>query len=152
MNKRYYLQFFYLLAILPTLLYLSSCTYDYFEDETNYEIYVPKADKNLMTDTYSIKDLSIFIYNGELNKERYSYNPFADNARSEVGNFNFRLYPGSYEVFSFINVEDLLFQDLNSYSKSRFDLQKSTDGTYKEPSAIYVDYKTPTIQFPGPIV
>ncbi|MFV0537037.1 MAG: hypothetical protein ACK5M3_06635, partial [Dysgonomonas sp.] len=45
-----------------------------------------------------------------------------------------------------------LFQDLNTYSKARFDLQKSTDGTYKEPSAIYVEYKTPTIQFPGPIV
>jgi hypothetical protein len=152
MNKRYYLQFFYLLAVLPTLLYFSSCTYDYFEDETNYEIYVPKADQNIRTETYSIKDLSIFIYNDELNKERYSYNPFTENARSKLGNFNFRLYPGSYDVYCFSDVQEILFQDLNTYSKARFDLQKSTDGTYKEPSAIYVEYKTPTIKFPGPIV
>ena len=46
MNKKYYSQFFYLLAVLPALLYFSSCTYDYFEDETNYIVYVPKADEN----------------------------------------------------------------------------------------------------------
>lgn len=152
MNKRYYLQFFVLLAVLPFLLYFSSCTYDYFEDETNYEIYVPKADQNKRTETYTIKDLSIFIYNDELNKERYSCNPFAENARSKLGNFNFRLYPGSYNVYCFSDVQEILFQDLNTYSKARFDLQKSTDGTYKEPSAFYVENKTPTIQFPGPIV
>ncbi|HMM03129.1 MULTISPECIES: hypothetical protein [unclassified Dysgonomonas] len=148
MNKRYYLQFFY----LPALLYLSSCTYDYFEDETNYEIYVPKADKNIRTETYSIEDLSIFIYNDELKKERYSDNPFSENARSRLGNFNFRLYPGSYNVYCFTNAQGTLFQDLNIYSQARFDLQQSTDGTYKEPSAIYLEYRTPTINFPGPVV
>lgn len=153
MNKKYYSQFFYLLAVLPALLYFSSCTYDYFEDETNYEIYVPKADQSIRTETYSIKDLSIFIYNDELYKERYSYTPFTENPRSKLGNFNFRLYPGTYNVYCFTNLEDILFQDLNTYSTARFDLQKSTDGTYyKEPSAIYVEYKTPTIQFPGPVV
>ncbi|MBK5719715.1 hypothetical protein JGH11_02390 [Dysgonomonas sp. Marseille-P4677] len=153
MNKGYYLQVFYLLAITSVLLLIpTSCTYDYFEDETNYEVYVPKADKDLRTETYSIEDLSIFIYNDVLNKERYSYNPFAENARSMSGNFNFRLYPGSYAVYCFTNVQETNFQNLNTYNEARFDLQQYTDGSYKEPSAIYVEYKTPTIHFPGPLV
>ncbi|MBB4035330.1 hypothetical protein GGR21_001219 [Dysgonomonas hofstadii] len=152
MNKRYSSQVLYLLVISLVILLVPSCTYDYFEDETNYEIYVPKADKNLRTETYGIEDLSIFIYNDVLQKERYSHNPFSENARSLLGNFNFRLYPGNYNVYCFTNVQDIYFQDLNTYSEARFDLKQSTDGTYEEPSAIYVDYKNTTINFPGPVV
>ncbi len=153
MNKRYYLQVLYLLTVTSMLLFsFSSCTYDYFEDETNYEIYIPKADKELKTETYCIEDLSIFIYNDVLTKEKYSRNPFAENARSLLGNFNFRLYPGSYTVYCFTNTEETNFQNLNTYNEARFYLQQNTDGTYKEPSAIYVEYKTPTIHFPGPVV
>jgi len=152
MNKRHSSQVFYLLVILFILLFSPSCTYDYFEDETNYEIYVPKADKNLRTETYSIEDLSIFIYNERLVKERYSYNPFTENARSISGNFNFRLYPGTYSVYCFTNVQETNFQNLNTYNEARFDLQQYTNGFYKEPSDIYVDYLEPTIQFPGPVL
>lgn len=153
MNKRYYLQVLYLLTVTSMLLFFfSSCTYDYFEDETNYEIYIPKADKELKTETYCIEDLSIFIYNDVLKKERYSHNPFAENARSISGNFNFRLYPGSYAVYCFTNTEGTNFQNLDTYTEARFDLQQYTDGAYKEPSAIYVEHKTPTIHFPGPVV
>ncbi len=152
MNKGYYTQIFSLLTILLVLLLIPSCTYDYFEDETNYEVYVPKADKDMRTETYGIEDLSIFIYNDVLNKERYSYNPFAENARSMSGNFNFRLFPGNYAVYCFTNVQDINFENLNTYNEARFDLQQYTDGSYKEPSAIYVEHKAPTIHFPGPIV
>lgn len=152
MNKGYYSRFFYLLVILPILLLIPSCTYDYFEDETNYVVYVPKVDKDLRTETYSIEDLSIFIYNDGLQKEKYSHSPFTENARSMSGNFNFRLYPGSYTVYCFTNAQETHFQNLNTYDEARFDLQQSTDGVYQEPSAIYVEYKTPTIQFPGPVV
>jgi len=151
MNKRHSSQAFYLLALI-FLFSVSSCTYDYFEDETNYEIYVPKADRNLRTDTYSIEDLSIFIFNETLVKDRYSHNPFTENARSMAGNFNFRLFPGTYSVYCFTNVQDIYFQNLNTYNEARFDLQQYTDGFYKEPSAIYVDYKEPTIEFPGPVL
>lgn len=149
MNKGYYSQVFYLLVVL---LLISSCTYDYFEDETNYEVYVPKVDKDMRTETYSIEDLSIFIYDDGLKKERHSHSPFTENARSMSGNFNFRLYPGSYTVYCFTNVTETHFQNLNTYNEARFELQQLTDGTYKEPSAIYVECKTPTIQFPGPVV
>lgn len=152
MNKGYYSRVFCLLVVLSILILIPSCTYDYFEDETNYVVYIPKVDKDKRTDTYSIEDLSIFIYNDGLHKEKYSHSPFTENARSMSGNFNFRLYPGPYSVYCFTNVQDTHFQDLNTYSEARFDLQKSTDGTYMEPSAIYVDYMNPTIQFPGPVL
>lgn len=152
MNKGFYPQVFFLLGMLSVLLLIPSCTYDYFEDETNYVVYVPQADKDLRTDTYGIEDLSIFIYNDGLQKEKYSHSPFAESARSMSGNFNFRLYPGSYNVYCFTNVEEVSFQDLNIYNEARFDLQQLTDGTYEEPSAIYVEYKTPAIHFPGPII
>jgi hypothetical protein len=152
MNKDYYPQALCFLAILSILLFIPSCTYDYFEDETNYEVYVPKADKDLRTETYGIEDLSIFIYNEGLKKERYSLSPFAENARSKSGNFNFRLYPASYTVYCFTNVKEINFRNLDTYNEAGFDLQQSTDGYYKEPSAIYVEYKTPTIHFPGPVV
>lgn len=152
MNKSYYSQTICLLVALSILFLIPSCTYDYFEDETNYVVYVPKADKDLRTETYSIEDLSIFIYNEALKKEKYSHSPFTENARSMSGNFNFRLYPGSYSVYCFTNVQETNFQDLNTYSEARFDLQRLTDDFYQEPSAIYVEHKTPTINFPGPVV
>jgi len=131
---------------------MQSCTYDYFEDETNYVVYVPKADRELRTETYSIEDLSILIYSGDLHKDRYSYHPFEENARSKVGNFHFRLYPNSYSVYCFTNVQEVTFQDINSHNQAKFDLEQNTDGYYNEPSAIHVDYKEPTINFPGPAV
>lgn len=152
MNKSYYSQTFCLLVVLSALLFIPSCTYDYFEDETNYVVYVPKADKDLRTETYSIQDLSIFIYNDGLKKEKYSHSPFAENARSLSGNFNFRLYPGSYNAYCFTNVQEISFQDLNTYNEARFDLQRLTDDFFQEPSAIYVEHKAPTINFPGPVV
>lgn len=151
MNKGYYSRALSLASVF--LLFISSCTYDYFEDETNYVVYVPKADKNLRTETYSIDELGIYIYSGDaLNKERYSYQPFTENPRSEVGNFNFRLYPGSYEVYCFSNLQEIKLQEQETYSRAGFCLAQAADGTYKEPPAIYVDYLTPTIHFPGPAV
>lgn len=152
MNKEYYLRFSCLLLVVCTLLVVSSCTYDYFEDETNYVVYVPKADKDMVTETYRIEDLSIFIYNDALYKERHSTSPFGENPRSRVGNFNFRLYPGNYSVYCFTNLENFHFENLHTYDQAKFNLEQHTDGTYKEPSAIYVDYKDPTINFPGPVV
>lgn len=150
MNKGYYSRGLSLVAILSLLL-VSSCTYDYFEDETNYVVYVPKADKELRTDSFQIEDLSIIICNGErIVKERYSFAPFAESGRSIRGDFNFRLYPGPYNVYCFSNMKETPLQDMDSYSQAWFGLTKADDGFYKEPSPIYLDYLTPTIEFPGP--
>lgn len=154
MNKGYsYFRGWCFLSISLFLVLISACTYDYFEDETNYEVYVPKADKNLRTETYKIENLNIFIYNEEgLRKERYSSDPFSENARSVVGNFNFRLYPGSHYVYCFANIQRDAFLDINSYNQVGFGLERFDDGFYREPSAIYVERLEPHIHFPGPVI
>ncbi|MDR2955400.1 MAG: hypothetical protein LBV43_09990 [Prevotella sp.] len=153
MIKEYHISGFYLLIALFLLLLVTSCTYDYFEDETNYVVYIPKADKNVRTEDYKVEDVNILIYNGDLQKERYSYHPFAENARSIYGNFNFRLYPGTYSVYNFTELQETSLIDLSSHSQARFELKQSADGLYyEEPQAIYVEYKNPTIHFPGPLV
>lgn len=151
MNKESYSWALSLVSVL--LFFLSSCTYDYFEDETNYVVYVPKANKNLRTETYKIEELGISIYSGDrLDKERYSCHPFSENARSAMGNFHFRLYPGNYEVYCFTNTQKVNFYEQGVCSRVGFCLQQSADGTYQEPSVIHVERLTPTILFPGPVV
>jgi hypothetical protein len=131
---------------------MSSCTFDYFEDETNYVVYVPKADRNRWTENYRIENLDMLIYNGDLSKEKHSVYPFTETSRSRVGNFNFRLYPGSYSVFCFTNAGSVDFHDIGHIDNARFQLRQLEGGAYNEPAAIYVDHAAPTIHFPGPVV
>ncbi len=139
--------------VICLLSILNSCTYDYFEDETNYIVYVPKADKDLLSDIYRIEDLGILIYNTtDLEKEKYSNYPFFENVRTREGNFNFRLFPGTHSVFCFANMQSVTFSDLASFDTAAFGLQKSSDSYYSEPPAIYTECATPTIHYPGPVV
>lgn len=152
MNKRYYFQG---LCLLTVLLFstLVSCTFDYFEDETNYIVYVPGADKNLRTETYGIEDLSILIYNNEsLKKEKHSGQPFSESVRSKIGNFTFRLFPDSYSVYCFTGMHHLTIEDRHVYSRTHLALQKHADGTYQEPGNIHIERLTTNIPFPGPLV
>lgn len=141
-----------LLSVLICLCLLSSCTYDYFEDETNYVVYVPKADVNKRTDTYKVDDVRIFIYNTDLEKDRYSLNPFEDNARTTVGNFNFKLLPGVHPVHCFSNITGVDFSEIQTYTTAKFALQQSEGGYYKEPPVILSEHFEPLIRFPGPLV
>lgn len=144
---------FCLSSILALICLLSSCTYDYFEDESNYVIYIPKADVNKRTDTYKVDDVGLYIYNNEsLERERHSVSPFEENARSRVGNFNFKLFPGQHYAYCFSNTSSTNFVETESFMTSRFLLKQSDNGAYKEPSAILLDKKDPLIQFPGPVV
>lgn len=152
MVKRYRIYWFYPILSLVLFIYISSCTYDYFEDESNYIVYVPKADENNMIENYLIEDLAIYIYNNDLQTERYSYMPFNETPRTRIGDFHFKLFPGSFNVYSFTNLSNITFSDLNSHNSSRFELQKNTDGYYLEPSAIHLEYSTPIIHSPGPVV
>lgn len=138
--------------IILSVCIFTSCTYDYFEDESNYVVYIPKADVNKITDTYKIDDVSILIYNDNLEKERYSYYPFDDNARTKLGNFNFKLFPGEHSVYCFTNIPEIGFSDIETYSTARFTLEQDESGYYKEPPAIMLERKQPFIRFPGPVV
>lgn len=153
MNQRYNSsKLSFLIVTVCLFSMMNSCTFDYFEDETNYVVYVPKADRKLQSDTYRIEDLSILIYDTDLEKERYSDYPFSENPRSKEGNFNFRVLPKTHAVFCFTNAQKVIFSDLSSLSTATFGLQKSSDGYYTEPPPIYAEYFTPTIHYPGPVV
>lgn len=138
--------------VLSVCICFGSCTYDYFEDESNYVVYIPKADVNKRTDTYKINDVSILIYNDNLEKERYSYYPFDDNARTKLGNFNFKLFPGEHSVYCFTNIPEIDFSDIDTYNTSRFSLKQDENGYYEEPPVILLESKKPLIRFPGPVV
>lgn len=143
----------YLIAIFACMCFTASCTYDYFEDETNYIVYVPKVNVNERTDTYKVDDLRILIYNtSSFERERYSSYPFEDNARTRVGDFNFKIFPGLHNVYCFSNISNVGFWDIESYDAARFELDQIEDGLYKEPPVILLNKLTPDIIFPGPIV
>lgn len=140
------------IILMICMCFMSSCTYDYFDDETNYVVYVPKADENERTDTYKIEDLTILIYNpSSLEKERRSSFPFDDNARTRVGNFNFKLFPGEHSVFCLTNTSGLEFAETNSFTDARFTLKQEGE-YYIEPSVVLLDTMKPLILFPGPVI
>lgn len=147
-----FLRLCFLIIVICLFSGMSSCTYDYFEDETNYVVYVPKADKSIRTDSYKIEDLSILVFKTEIEKEKYSNYPFTENARSQEGNFNFRLYPGEHSVFCFTNMQNIEFSNLSSFSTAAFALKKMSDGYYPEPPCIYSETAAPYIHYPGPVV
>lgn len=159
-NKNKYTVNFILSAFLVMMCFSTSCTYDYFEDETNYVLYVPKADINKRTDTYKIDEVKLFIYNNSIvEKDIYTFSPFDNNARTKVGNYNQKLFPGEHNVFCFSNIKGLTFSDTQSYQLSHFSLSKisgssesSEEDYYQEPLGVLLDTKKPLIRFPGPVV
>ncbi len=147
------------IAFLACISFFSSCTYDYFEDETNYVVYAPKADINKTSETYKINDIRILIYNGDLSKDRYSCNPFDENARAQVGNFHFKLFPGAHSVYCLTHISGVNLSNIDTHNTARLDLKQHTNGLednniayYQEPSPILLEYHTPIIRFPGPLV
>ena len=67
-------------------LLLASCTYDYFKDETNYQVYVPEVVDN------KVSDCRVLVYDetGVLVGARYEAAPWKD-PRMRAGLFSFRL-------------------------------------------------------------
>ncbi|RNC65913.1 hypothetical protein D7D25_05180 [Proteiniphilum sp. X52] len=138
------------------LIFSVSCTYDYFEDETNYVIYVPKANAELITDEYRIEDIHIYIYNSEtLEKQKSASFPFQENARMKLGNFNFRLFPGSYSTYCFANTGEINFHQMASRQDATFGLPESDNMEYRYPGSLprfSVEITNPKINYPGPLV
>lgn len=149
---------FYLVSLFAFIFISSSCTYDYFEDETNHVVYVPKADVNKRTEDYNVGDVKILIYNlSTLQRERFSISPFEENARARVGNFNFKLFPGEHKTYCFSETSNIQFFDQDAYNTAGFGLRptdntKSTGINYQMPPVLLLDLKYPKILFPGPVV
>lgn len=144
------------IILLSGLASLPSCTYDYFEDETNYVVYAPKAHSELITDDYRIEDIHIYIYNSEtLHKHKKAAFPFQESARMKQGNFNFRVFPGSYSVFCFANTDGMNYSEMSPWQDAAFGLPELDNGEYHYPasfSSLSVELLNPDIIFPGPVI
>lgn len=142
--------------LITSLMLFASCTFDYFEDETNYVVYAPKADSERITDGYKIGDIHIYIYNGEtLARQKTASFPFRENMRMKNGNFNFRLFPGSFNAFCFANTEGIVFSGMPSLQNGGFGLPESDNGTYHYPDSLAsfsVEFLNPTIDISGLLV
>lgn len=111
---------------VAVLLSLASCTYDYFEDETNYQVFVPEVLNK------TVSDCRVLVYNdaGTLVGARYATSPWDKDPRMEAGLFSFRLTPGEYKVYCYTNTDSLTFVDGQHLDASAFILKSSsTDRT-----------------------
>ncbi|MDR1671021.1 MAG: hypothetical protein LBR57_00705 [Alistipes sp.] len=95
----------YLARLSGALLLLTaagSCTYDYFEDETNFRLYVPQIKNREITNFY----VSFHRLDGKDTKQhvitRQVSAPFDDNELlATEGIMKFKLPPGKYEISTF---------------------------------------------------
>ncbi len=146
--------FFFLISIFFSLIFFASCTYDYFEDETNYVVYAPKANSELMTDGYRIEDIRIYIYNETIRRQKTASYPFEENVSMKFGNFNFRLFPGSYSTYCFANSTGIDFHETASLQDFFFGLPESHSNEYLYPGSLdefYVEVKNSEIKYPTQI-
>lgn len=136
-----------ILTCFTTLLFYSSCTYDYFEDETNYILYVPEVKDGNVT------NCSILVYgeSGQLVGNKSMNKRDVKDPRMKEGLFAFRLFPGNYSVYCYTNTDSVLFSDINNISESAFSLKKNKLAVdhYVQPSKILFDKKWPSIVHTG---
>ena len=137
-----------LFTCLLSLFGIISCTYDYFEDETNYQVYVPEVVAN------SITDCRVMVYteDGVLVKERYAVGPsWGSDPREQTGLFSFRLPPGKYQVYCYTNTDSITFSDVRSLETAAFHLNEKPGvaNTHVHPSDILYQKLTPAIIHPG---
>ncbi len=139
-----------LIMAFISLSALFSCTYDYFEDETNYQLYVAEVANR------TVSDCRVLVYNeaGELVGNRYVTAPWED-PRMSLGRFTFKLLPGKYRVFCYTNTDSISFTDEHNLQSSAFFLKGSAAGAnhYAQPPRELTFHKSmPTIVHPNIIV
>lgn len=114
-----------LLIGVSAALGLDSCTYDYFVDETNYKIFVPD----------SVGNYRILIYDSAGGRTG-SIKPYSQNPPAKDGLLRFRLPPGKYTVYCYVNTDSLSFTDVDRLDNAAFSLNSipgmSLDGTPQE--------------------
>lgn len=124
-----------------------SCTHDYFEDQTNYRVFVPEVQQN------SVNDCRVLVYDqsGALAGERYAAAPFDGDTRTAAGLFAFRLPPGRYTVYCYTNTEGIRFdspQSLASASFRQIRIEEAEEPeAHSQPSDVFWEKLNPEIFF-----
>lgn len=124
-----------LAAFIVVLLPYTACTYDYFEDETNYIVYVPEVKGK------TVGDCRVMVYNkaGELVGLKTATSSSKD-PRILEGIFAFRLMPGDYKIYCYANTSDVTFDDVQSLETASLKLSGTeTEGVYRQPSDVLFD-------------
>lgn len=136
-----------LFTSVAAILSFTSCTYDYFEDETNYLVFVPEVLNK------TVSDCRVMVYDdaGTLVSSRYASSPWDSDPRMAIGQFCFRLPPGEYKVYCYTNTDSLLFVDSQSLETSAFRLKESAwkGAGYAQPSDLFYQKLAPAIVHAG---
>jgi hypothetical protein len=88
------------------LFVAGSCTYDYFEDETNFRLYVPQIERGEIGRFYVSfhrldgRDAGAHVITREVSA------PFDENESLRAGILKFKLPPGRYEISTFADYGD----------------------------------------------
>jgi len=130
---------------ITILLSYTACTYDYFEDETNYIVYIPEVkDKTVDGCRVMIYDKSGLLV-GDKSTLTSTNDPKLDQ-----GLFTFRLPVGDYKVYCYANINGIPFTDESSHETSAFTLPNHETGEhYVQPSDVFFDILDHTVQHPG---
>lgn len=125
----------------------TACTHDYFDDETNYQVFVPEVLDG------TISDCRILVYNsaGALAGERYAAAPFDQNTRFTKGLFGFKLPPGKYAVYCYINTGGVSFSDHKTLSSASFSTlraeEEPEEHAYMQPDDMFWQKLNPDVPF-----
>jgi len=129
-------------ALLPV-----SCTYDYFEDETDYQVFVPEVQDR------SVGDCRVLVYDagGTLVGMRHAVSPYTGDPRTGAGLFSFRLPPGEYRVYCYANTDSFRFEGRERLDTSAFLLNRhpAAQDAYAAPSDLLFQSFLPSIAAPG---
>lgn len=145
--------YFVLVAVTATGLGLGSCTYDYFVDETNYQVYVPEVEAK------TVDDCIVLVYEAEGSQklvfQREARAPFNNDEKIKRGLFSFKLFPGRYNVMVFTNTGGAEIAG-RGQTDGRISLKPSTragaENSYEEPSDLLYDLIRETrIDYPAPL-
>lgn len=144
--------YFVLVVAAATGLGLGSCTYDYFVDETNYQVYVPEVAAK------TVDDCIVVVYEAEGSQklvfQREARTPFNNDEKIKKGLFSFKLFPGKYNVMVFTNTGGAEIAS-RGQTDGRISLISSTRGganSYEEPSDLLYDLIRETrIDYPAPL-
>lgn len=110
-----------------------SCTYDYFEDENNFKIYIPQLQDGTIDNVL----VSIHDASGTHRYTRFIEGPFDPNTIGRDGILRFKLpWGGGYKVSAFANVDETYCDRGQPHQDSHISeplLGNARDGTHSRP-------------------
>lgn len=122
---------------LMTLIGTVSCTYDYFEDDMNYKVYVPEFKER------SIRNCRVLVWNAEtgtLVGDRFATVGQTGDNVVDAGIFAFRIPPAKYKTCVLTDTDSIGFSDIPDLGSAFFSLDRRENGSFREPDYMQFDY------------